>query len=98
MVDMLIALGVDQIGFMPVSEIGLDYEVRDRSAEFMVTAVEELDGLVDYLIAIKRKTGRIENTVEYLELFRDAFRGRPLPIRCRAGYVTLAVDSWGDIY
>jgi MoaA/NifB/PqqE/SkfB family radical SAM enzyme len=98
LVEMLIALGVDQIGFMPVSEIGLDYEVGDRSAGFMVTAAEELDGLVDHLIAVKRTTGRIENTVEYLELFRDAFRGRPLPIKCRAGYNTLAVDSWGDIY
>lgn len=98
MIDMLIELGVDQIGFMPVSEIGLDYDVSTRSADFMVTEADELDGLVDHLIAVKRDTGRIENTVEYLELFRDAFRGRPLPIQCHAGYVTLAVDSWGDIY
>lgn len=98
MVDMLIRLGVDQIGFMPVQDIGLDYDVEARSEGFMVRQAEALDGLVDALVDLKQKTGRIENTVEYLELFKEAFRGRPLPIRCYAGYVTLAVDSWGDLY
>jgi MoaA/NifB/PqqE/SkfB family radical SAM enzyme len=100
LVDLLLELGVDQIGFMPVSELGLDYDVARRSGAFLATAadVAELDAVVDYLVAAKRRTGRIENTEAYLALFRDAFRGRPLPIHCRAGYVTLAVDSWGDIY
>ncbi len=98
MVDMLIEMGVDQIGFMPVQDIGLDYEVDERSEEFMVRRADELDSLIDDLVERKKATGRIENTVEYLELFKEAFRGKPLPIRCYAGYVTLAVDSWGDIY
>ena len=96
--DMLIDMGVDQIGFMPVQDIGLDYNVDERAKEFMVNEARELDMIVDFLIDKKQKTGRIENTVEYLKLFKPAFRGDPLPIQCYAGYNTIAVDSWGDIY
>ena len=103
LVDMLTELGVDQIGFMPVQEIGLDYQVDDRSQRFMVQServnvLSELDSIVDFLIDRKRATDRIENSVAYLKLFKDAFRGLPLPIRCYAGYNTIGVDSWGDIY
>lgn len=101
MVDMLIEMGVDQIGFMPVQDLGLDYDVDERSESFLVNQqnlLEAVDDLVNYLIDKKRETDRIENTVEYLKLFPEAFRGKNLPIRCHAGYNTLAVDSWGDIY
>jgi MoaA/NifB/PqqE/SkfB family radical SAM enzyme len=98
LVDMLIEMEVDQIGFMPVQDIGLDYDVDRRSRNFMVREAGELDRVVDFLIEKKRKTDRIENTVSYLRLFKKAFRGEPLPIQCYAGYNTLAVDSWGDIY
>ncbi len=98
LIDLLIDLGVDQISFMPVQDIGLDYDVEERSEEFMVSEAAELDSVVDFLIAKKRETGRIENTVDYLKLFKGAFRGKHLPIQCYAGYNTLAVDSWGDIY
>ena len=98
MVDLLIEMGVDQIGFMPVQDIGLDYEVDGRSGKFMVDTASELDDVVDYLIEKKKQTDRIENTVDYLKLFKESYRGTPLPVRCYAGYVTLAVDSWGDLY
>ena len=97
MVRMLIKIGVDQIGFLPVHDIGLDYNVDERSSEFMVRQDDDLDHLIDQLIDIKFETGRIENTVAYLRLFKQAFRGKPLPIICHAGYNTIAVDSWGDI-
>ena len=101
LVDMLIDMGVDQIGFMPVQDIGLDYDVQTRSEHFSIHQQDllgKVDALVDYLIAKKKQTDRIENTIEYLQLFPEAFRGKPLPISCHAGYNTLAVDSWGDIY
>ncbi len=98
LIEMLIEMGVDQISFMPVQDLGLDYDVEQRSDAFMVTEASELDSVVDFLIDKKRETGRIENTVDYLKLFKKAFRGEPLPIQCYAGYNTLAVDSWGDIY
>ena len=97
MVRMLIDIGVDQIGFLPVHDIGLDYNVDERSSEFMVRQDDDLDHLIDQLIDMKHETGRIENTVAYLRLFKQAFRGKPLPIVCYAGYNTIAIDSWGDI-
>lgn len=40
----------------------------------------------------------IENSRSHLKLIPGAFRNEPSPLRCFAGYNSLAVDSYGEIY
>ena len=91
------AMGIDKIGFMPVHDIGLDYDREKRKTEFEVSDPSPVDKVIHYLKELQQE-GVVENTPAYLELFEDSFSGKPLPIRCYAGYTTVEVDSWGDVY
>lgn len=49
-------------------------------------------------IESRRGTVAIENSPPHLRLFRRSFAGLPSPVRCSAGYNSLAVDCYGDIF
>ncbi|MFH1455958.1 MAG: radical SAM protein [archaeon] len=92
--------GVDYISFIPFHDIG---ELTNNVAtmqDLKVTKeqLHKLDVLVDKLIQLRRKTKFIDTSEEYLKLFKHCFRGEPLPIKCYAGYVTLVVGAFGEIY
>lgn len=100
LVEELKKLGVDKIGFMPVNEIGLDYDVALRKNNFLLPADSAATPLRKLIASLENlgKEGLLENSPEYIGLFEEALTGKPLPIRCFAGYTTLTIDSWGDIY
>lgn len=97
LVEELKNLGVDKIGFIPVHDIGLDYNVERRRNDFVIPQNSPV-GEFFKCIGNLQKEGLLENSPEYINLFESAFQGNPLPIRCFAGYTTVVVDSWGDIY
>jgi MoaA/NifB/PqqE/SkfB family radical SAM enzyme len=42
--------------------------------------------------------GMLENSAGMLRLFEPSFLGQPSPLRCFAGYNSIAVDNFGEIY
>jgi len=89
-------LGTDCIEFIPRQPFR-------EGAHAVVPAADEpllarVDRLSEYLLTAAAEGGRIENSPPHLKLFRYSFAGRPSPIRCRAGYNSLAVDCYGNVF
>lgn len=95
-------LGADRIGFMPVQDLAVQGDPKKRPTRFKVKNLKRASQVVEALIALKRsgfKDGfSIDTTVDYLKLFNDSFAGKLLPLPCFAGYVTYAIDPYGNIY
>src|SRR3989344_8727101 len=100
LIDLLKKIGIDNISFIPFHDIGLLAKGKETMSSFKIKEdeINKLDKLIDELIKIRKKQKIIENSSNYLELFKSCFRGLPFPIKCYAGYVTIAVDGYGDIY
>ena len=54
--------------------------------------------LLDELRRLRRPGVRVENSARMLKLFQYSFRNRKSPLTCYAGYNSLAVDCYGEIY
>lgn len=89
-------LGADCIEFIPRQPLKTadKKDVATPDERFL----EKVDRLVDHLFEVRRETGGIENSPPHLRLFRSSFAGLPSPVRCRAGYNSLAVDCYGDVF
>ena len=87
-------LGVDCIEFIPRQPF--------TSGEGPVSAdaamLAAVDRVTEYLLRPEPKPVRIENSERHVRLFHGAFRGLDSPLRCYAGYNSLAVDSYGEVY
>lgn len=92
--------GADYISFIPFHDIGelTDNVATMQNLKITKEQLHKLDVLIDKLIELRRKTKFIDTSEEYLKLFRHCFRGKLLPIKCYAGYVTLVVGAFGEIY
>ena len=92
--------GVDHVSFMPFHDIGLLSSGTENSQEFkiMQEKINRLNKAVDELINIRKKSKAIENSLAYLKLFKEAFEGKKLPVSCYAGYATVCIGAYGDIY
>ncbi len=55
-----------------------------------------LDRVINYLLNVKEI--RIENSPDHLKMFKDSFRAKKSPLICYAGYNSLGVDCYGQIY
>lgn len=95
LIELSRALGADCIEFIPRQPFSAT-GVEDVSANerFLV----KVDHLVDHLLEIRREGALIENSPAHLRLLRSSFSGLPSPVRCRAGYNSLAVDCYGDVF
>lgn len=100
LINILKRKGVDHVSFMPFHDIGLFSSGTENSEEFKIKQekVERLNKAVDELINIKKKSKAIENSLAYLKLFKDAFEHKKLPFSCYAGYATVCIGAYGDIY
>lgn len=83
-------LGFDKIGFNPLHQIG-----KRVSAE-----TKELhdQNVFQKMISLKKEGVVLDNSQEFLRMFDRAFRGQPFPLRCLAGYTSLFVDCYGDVF
>lgn len=88
-------LGADCIEFIPRQPFTAagkeDAPVDERF-------LDKVDLLVDHLLAVRREGALLENSPAHLRLLRSSFAGYPSPVRCRAGYNSLAVDCYGDVF
>lgn len=51
-----------------------------------------------YLLSRNGSRPVVENSRSHLRLFPRSFTGAPSPVRCTAGYNSLAVDCYGEVY
>lgn len=58
----------------------------------------KVDHLVSSLQQGQYKGIPLENSPAHLNLFHDSFAGRTSPVRCSAGYNSLAVDCYGTVF
>lgn len=89
-------LGADCIEFIPCQP--LTCEGLEKCIVPDESFLGEVDRLVEYLLKVRLEQGKIENSPSHLRLFRSSFAGVPSPVRCQAGYNSLAVDCHGDVF
>jgi MoaA/NifB/PqqE/SkfB family radical SAM enzyme len=89
-------LGADCIGFIPVHTIAPNVD-KDLSLLDEVQR-NEIMQIIDELIEEGRRDKFIETSEKYFNLFKSFFSNKPLPMSCLAGYTTLIVDCYGDIF
>jgi len=100
LVDVAIEAGVDKVSFSPVHDIGSMKKDRETLNDLRVDkeTLDKVAKVVEKLIEIKKKRKIIDNNIAYLKLFRRAFENKDLPFPCYAGYVTIGVDAYGNIF
>jgi len=60
--------------------------------------LDKVDRLVDFLLKTETHGVPLENSGTHLRLFHHSFAGYPSPVPCVAGYNSLAVDCYGDVF
>lgn len=100
LVNVALEAGADQVSFSPVHDISLMVKGKKSLEGFNLTKEEisKLDKVIDKLIEIKEKTGKIDNSAEYLRLFKPCLAGEKSPLDCYAGFLTIGVDGYGNIF
>ncbi|MDO9542038.1 MAG: radical SAM protein [Kiritimatiellia bacterium] len=86
-------IGADSVGFMPV----LVSHGRAKQ-ELSVEDLSAADAQIDALIKLKQNDGFIDSSENYLSLFKLALRGLPSPLTCYAGYTTMIIDCYGNVF
>lgn len=60
--------------------------------------LEKVDRLVGLLTSKEYAEVPLENSPAHVRLFHASFAGLPSPVPCRAGYNSLAVDCYGNLF
>lgn len=85
---------INRLGFMPVHNFDfMDVNLQTQEPEWL----EELDATIE-MLKKEVKTSLIDNSVEYLDLFKSCFLNKPLPIKCYTSYHTLMINTYGEIF
>lgn len=98
LVDFTERLGADRVVFLPFHPDGLLQRREERIDRLGVTDPAEAKKAINTLIAMKRSERPIDNSPRYLSMISDYLKGETRTLPCYAGYVTLAVDCYGDIF
>lgn len=91
-------LGADCIEFIPRQPFSDADLASDRSAAADEALPAKVDKMVEHVKNAANEGFGIENSPAHLRLFRSALAGLPSPVRCRAGYNSLLVDCYGDVF
>ncbi len=92
-VDFLYDLGVRNIGVIPVHNF-----TGKKSLRFSEHQKREIKHVVEWLMKTKKEKGIIDNTEKYLEAVKSFLINGERQRACGAGFLTLVVDSNGDLY
>jgi len=87
-------LGTDCIELIPRQPFAAIPQETGTEPELLA----KVDRLVEYLQGKQLFSVAIENSPAHLRLFSDSFAGHPSPVRCSAGYNSLAVDCYGNVF
>ena len=88
--------GADALGLIPRHERIKPGSAPRPDADPDAGRVWE-ERILPLLLAFQRR-GIIDNSASYLKMFKLFFKGRKLPFPCLAGYNSIAVDCYGDVY
>lgn len=94
------SLGADQVNYIGMETGGIkekEKAIRD-ALDIRFKDIKKIDSCVDELIKIKKKTGLVDNSYDSLEALKYQARGLPLPVKCNAGFTSLYVDCYGQIF
>ncbi len=92
-VDFLNGLGVKKIGFIPVHNF-----IGKKSLYFSEKQKDQINEIINKTIKIKREEGIIDNTEKYLKTIKNFILNGKRSRACGAGFLTLSIDSNGDLY
>jgi MoaA/NifB/PqqE/SkfB family radical SAM enzyme len=98
LVERLLEVGVDGVGFIPMQESGISFRNAGRFDALKVRDTDGVERVLERLVAMRKHGVAIDNSVGYLRTIRAFFRGEPLPVACTAGYHTCVVDCYGDVF
>lgn len=87
-------LGVDCVELIPRQPF-VGNCLKEAVSQELLSKVENLS---TFLLEQKKRGVPIENSHSHLKMFQKSFAGDPLPIKCNAGYNSLAVDCYGNIF
>lgn len=91
------SLGADMILLAPVH----DFHLPDKPVHTEEKRLKTFDqaALNSFLEKVKREYRvRVDNSPQYLGLFKSAFEGKPFPYTCLTGYTMMTIDPYGNIY
>jgi MoaA/NifB/PqqE/SkfB family radical SAM enzyme len=92
-------LGADAVDFIPLHDFDAPGSNREESILSPLGTPDDAEAAdVVRRLAERARTEPIENSGRHLALFPGALRGEPSPLRCLAGYNSLAVDGYGRIF
>jgi len=88
-------LHVDCIEFIPCQTFRSD---AGGGTAIDPAFLEKIDAMTKYLAGLEHRDVKIENSPTHLRLFGRSFRNEKSPLRCFAGYNSLSVDCYGEVY
>ncbi len=91
-------LGADCIEFIPRQPLAVADLLAERTVPADDLLLSKVDKMVAYISNAAKEGFGIENSPAHLQLLRSSFAGLPSPVRCRAGYNSLLVDCYGDVF
>lgn len=89
-------IGTDCVEFIPQQPFFSDSKLKNNG--FSEKFLNKVSDVVEYLLELKEKGVKIENSHKHLKMFLNSFKGERLPIRCFAGFNSFAVDCYGWFY
>lgn len=96
LLDLAASLGVDCVELIPRQPFAGTPETKPAVSPALT---EEVDHLVAFLLQGRDDVSLpLENSPAHLRLFRSSFAGKPSPVTCSAGYNSLAVDCYGNLF
>jgi len=100
MVEHARGLGADSISFVGFEALALSDRLDQNRGMLLVDEDSRKDAetVMDALIAMRKRSGFIDNSVAGLRLMKWQIAGSELPIRCHANFTSLFVDCFGDVF
>jgi MoaA/NifB/PqqE/SkfB family radical SAM enzyme len=88
-------LGTDCVELIPRQPFASTSQANmDISPEL----AENIVKLTEYLLDHSQHNMTLENSQSHISLFQNSFAGSPSPVKCYAGFNSLAVDCYGDVF
>lgn len=89
-------MGVDGVELMPCQPL----LAEGNGDEFVYddAFIARVESLITDLMADRELRGLLDNSDKHLALFKRSFEGKASPLACFAGYASIIVDCYGDVF